>query len=64
MAKYTLTNNELGARGTDFILLDPGETRSGVELTDEQAAHIAKSGILMIEKETVSAKAGAGSAKA
>ncbi|TNE38328.1 MAG: hypothetical protein EP345_17610 [Sphingomonadales bacterium] len=64
MAKYTLTNNELGARGTDFILLDPGETRSGVELTDEQAAHIAKAGILMIEKETIAGKAGAASAKA
>lgn len=34
---YTVTNEALGARGVDALLFEAGETREGVELTDDQA---------------------------
>lgn len=51
MGKYTITNKGKGARGAGFILLEPGETRSGVDLTDSQVLHLRAFGLLTVESE-------------
>lgn len=49
MAKFNLTNEAPGARGYPGGLVEAGQTLSGVELTDEQAAHVRRFGLLRIE---------------
>lgn len=56
MAKYDLINEAPGARGFGDVLVDAGQSLRGVDLTDEEVAHIEKFGLLKVVPEDEASK--------